>query len=248
MTQLQFLSACQVIGVSLCLLLMHLPNVSAEVSIIQSSMLDVSQEKETTHDSSLSNCIKGNGNAVTQTRPLADFSDIKIDGVFTVIIELQQEKTLTVMGDENLLPHFLTKVEDHILHVSEQGSICPQIFPEIRVTSDSLAKLSADGAVDIHISHLNNKTFVAHLDGASHLNLFGTSKKFTSILAGSNTLLAGEFESQEATITIDGAGEAVLNVSRKLIAEINGVGDIVYTGNPSIVERHINGAGDVESQ
>ncbi len=236
------------IGLLLYLLLSFSPNVLAQSTTVHLAMLDESHETDMTSVSRVSSCITGNGKAVTQTRALGEFSQIQIDGSFKVSVELQQPNTLTVMGDENLLTSFVTNVKDHTLFVSTQGSICPTVAPEIRVTTTALAQLSADGVVDIRVSHLKNKTFIALLDGSSDLNLSGTSEKLTAILAGANTLQAGKFETLDTTVTIDGAGEAIVNVSRKLIAEINGAGDIVYTGNPSIVERHIHGAGDVESQ
>ena len=246
MALVTFSFAYPIIGCSFCLSLIFSPFVGAEDTMTQQAKIDSTQVENTAHISSFSNCLKGNGKAVVQTRFPQDFSNIKIDGVFTVIIELQQQRTLTVKGDENLLPHVVTTVEDHTLLVSIQGSLCPEISPEIRITNDYLARLSAGGVTDIRVANLENKTFTVHLDGSSDLNLSGTSEKFTSLLEGSNRLLAGELQTQDTTVTIDGAGKALVNASRKLVAEIHGAGDILYTGNPLILDQRIYGAGHIE--
>ena len=44
---------------------------------------------------------------------------------------------------------------------------------------------------------------------------------------------------------INGSGDAVLHVTERLSAQINGSGDIVYYGNPPDVSRRVNGSGDV---
>ncbi len=248
MARLTFQSSHLIMGLSFGLWLTFVPVVFAELSMNEQTIMVLSQKEGTGQISSFSNCLKGNGKAVTETRSLPDFSMIKIDGIFTVTIELQQQKAVTVKGDENLLPRFATKVEDGTLVVSADGSICPKVSPEIQITNDILDRLSANGATDIHISNLKNKTFTVHLDGSSDLKISGETEKFTGLLEGSNELLAGDLQSQESTVTIDGAGDAVLNVSKKLIAEINGAGDILYIGNPSIIEKRINGAGDIEPQ
>ena len=246
MVLLKFFLAYPIIGFFSCLWLILSPIVGAEDSMTQQAKVDFTLAENTTRKSSFSNCIKGNGQAVVETRLPADFSNIKIDGAFTVVVELQQQKTLTVKGDENLLPRFVTKVEDHTLLISTQGALCPMISPEIRITNDFLARLSADGATDVHITKLNNKTFVVHLDGTSDLNLSGTSEQFTSMLEGSNTLHAGELQTQDTTVTIDGVGKALVNASRKLVAKIKGAGDILYTGNPQTLDQQIYGAGKIE--
>ena len=248
MAGLQFQLGYQVLRHSLFLWLTCSSDLFAGDSMSQQSRSGVFQQNSTTHVSSHSHCHEGNGKAMTQARPLTDFSAINIDGAFTITIELQQERTLTIKGDENLLSRFVTTVEGQTLFVRTQGAICPKISPEIRLTNDSLISLLADGSTDIQISHLKNTTFTVNAGGSSDLKLSGTSEKFIGTFEGANSLRAREFQTQETTIRIHGTGEAVLNVSKKLVAEVNGVGNIQYVGNPPIVEKHITGAGNIEPQ
>ena len=238
--------AYPIIGFTLCLSTIFPPIVGAEDSMIQLVKVDSAQGKATTYISSSSTCIKGNGKSVIEERYPEDFSSIKIDGAFTVTIALQQQKTLSLKGDENLLSHFVTTVKDQTLLISTRGLLCPEISPEIHITNDLLASLSVDGATDIRIADLDNKTFVVQLDGASDLSLSGASEQFMSKLEGSSTLRASELETQDTTVTINGVGKALVNASRKLDAEIKGVGDILYAGKPSILNERISGVGHIE--
>ena len=235
-----------VMGFSLCLWQICSTLVSAEIRVTQTSTVNLSPQDGTV--SSFTTCIMGNGKEVTEQRWLTDFSEIKIDGAFAVNIDIQPGRSIMVTGDENLLSRYETTVQNGTLVVSTHGAVCPGVPPKIRMTNDALATLLADGSADISISHLDNRTFAVQLDGASELHLSGKSEKFTSRLRGANTLDASEFQSQETMISIDGAGEALVHAEQKLVAEIKGVGSILYGGHPHTIEQRIYGTGTIQPQ
>ncbi len=235
-----------VIGFPFCLLQICSTLVSAEVRVTQTSTVNLSREDDTV--SSFTTCIVGNGKEVTEQRRLTDFSEIKIDGAFTVNIDIQPGRSLMVTGDENLLSRYETTVQNGRLFVSTHGVVCPGVPPKIRMTNDVLAILLAEGSADISISHLDNRTFAVQLDGASELQLSGKSEKFIGRLRGGNTLNASEFQSQETMISIDGAGEALVHAEQKLVVEIKGVGNILYGGHPHTIEQRIYGTGTIQPQ
>ncbi len=244
MTPIHFLSTSSVIGISVCLGLLWAALVAAEVSETQQSTIHLPQESEAA--SSLTTCIMGNGNEVTKPRSPIDFSDIKIEGSFTVLIDIQPERSLSITGDENLLSRYTTTVQEGTLFVSSHGVLCPRIPPKIRMTNHMLASLIAEGSADISISHLENQIFLTQLDGTSNLHLTGKSEKFISRLRGSNTLQAGEFQTQETMVTIDGAGQAWVHAAQKLVAEIKGTGNIRYAGAPHTINQRVYGAGNIQ--
>ncbi len=232
-----------IMGFSLCLWLTCSTLASADMTVTQQNTVHGSQE-----NASVTTCLAGNGKEVTERRSLADFSKIKIDGAFTVSIDIQLQENVIVTGDENLLSRYTTTVQDGLLVISSRGVMCPRIPPKIRVTNDTLATLLADGSADISISGLDNRTFAVQLDGASELQLSGKSQKFTSRLRGSHTLRAEGFQAQEMKVTIDGTGEAWVHAENKLVAEIKGAGHILFAGNPHTIEQRIYGTGTIRPQ
>src|SRR6266508_1971636 len=62
--------------------------------------------------------IHGSGNAKTETRPVAQFTAIRVASAVTVVIERTGAETLTVTGDDNLLSLFTSDVKDGTLSLS----------------------------------------------------------------------------------------------------------------------------------
>ena len=47
-------------------------------------------------------------------------------------------------------------------------------------------------------------------------------------------------------IEISGAGEAQINVTKKIAAEISGAGTVKYKGSPSEIDQNVSGAGSIK--
>lgn len=193
-------------------------------------------------------CVEGSGKEQQEVRPTIPFSRVLIDGAFTVKIEFQQESKLVIRGDDNILPYIVTEVSDSLLTIRANRSICTKGSLVVEISTEQLKQLTADGANDITISKLKNREFSVVVDGTSDIRISGETKKFLLKVDGAGTVQAKDLHAEEAEVLIDGAGEAEVYAARKLIAEIDGAGDIRYYGNPDELKTKIDGAGDIESQ
>lgn len=193
-------------------------------------------------------CVEGSGKEHADIRDIAAFSEIKIAGIFEVTIDLQKKSSLTVRGDDNILPLVSTEVKGKTLTIRANRSICPKVNLAVQISTEYLDRLTADGATGITITKMNNKEFSATVNGSSDMQISGETGKFFLKIDGTGTVLAENLHAKETEVFIDGAGDAVVYASRKLVAEISGVGDIRYHGNPPEVTKRINGVGEIEQQ
>ena len=193
-------------------------------------------------------CIEGSGKEKRDVRSVAPFSEILIDGIFEVTIDFKEKNRLLIHGDENILSHVTTQVKDQILTIQAKRSICPKLNLVVQISTEQLDRLVADGSNEIAISKMNNKIFSAVLGGTSNLEVSGVAGKLFLKIDGTGAVRAENLHTEESKVVIDGAGEAVVHASRKLIGEIDGVGDIRYYGNPSEVTKIIDGVGEIEPQ
>ncbi len=191
-------------------------------------------------------CIEGSGKEQMDVRSVAPFSEIIIDGIFEVRIDFKEKNRLMVRGDENILSYITTQVKDQTLTIQVQQSICPKLNMVIQISTEQLDRLTAEGAIDIIISKMNNKAFSSHVEGSSDLQMSGVTGKIFVKIDGTGTVRSKNLHAEETKVVIDGAGEAVVHASRKLIGEINGAGDIHYHGNPRDVTKKIDGVGEIE--
>lgn len=193
-------------------------------------------------------CIEGSGKEQMDVRSVAPFSEMRIDGIFEVTIDFKKKNSLVIRGDDNILSHVDTQVKDQILTIRAKQSLCPKLNLVVQISTEHLDRLTAEGANDIIISTMNNKTFTAVVEGASDLQVSGVAERFLLKIDGTGTVRAENLHAEETEVFIDGAGEAVVHASRKLIGEIDGAGDIRYHGNPAKVTKKIDGVGEIEPQ
>jgi len=64
-------------------------------------------------------------------------------------------------------------------------------------------------------------------------------------LSGASDIFAYELLTENYQIDISGAGNAQINVSKRLQAEVSGAGNIRYKGSPSEVNQEVSGAGSI---
>ncbi|MFH2046649.1 MAG: head GIN domain-containing protein [Pseudomonadota bacterium] len=189
--------------------------------------------------------IEGNGIDKKEKRAVSEFKSVEIDGAFNVYIECQKKKSIEVRGDSNILPHIITRVVGSTLQITSNKTICPKRLLEVRVSVDNVEKISASGAVDLLISGVNNNGLDVEVDGAVDVKASGKTKNLKLDVSGAGDIKAKELKAENVDVIVNGAGNAVVNVSKKLKAEINGAGDITYYGNPKEVVKDVSGVGDI---
>jgi hypothetical protein len=191
-------------------------------------------------------CVDGSGKKKIEQRRVSSFNKIDIDGVFDVKIELQKKQGVEIIGDDNILPHIVTKSAGDTLIITSDKSICPKLSLQVNISQDNIEKLNSDGSNDINISGVKNKNLAFNLNGASDLRASGKTGKFTARISGSGSLRARGLKAEDVSIAVVGAGDAEVYASGKLNASIDGAGDISYFGRPKEISRRVTGVGDIE--
>ncbi|MEN8263350.1 MAG: head GIN domain-containing protein [Nitrospirota bacterium] len=192
-------------------------------------------------------CVDGSGKRKVEQRRVSSFNKIDIDGVFDVKIELRKKQGVEIIGDDNILPHIVTKVSGDTLVITSSKSICPKLSLQVNISQENIEKLDADGSNDINISGVKNKNLALNLNGATDLRASGSTGEFTAKISGAGSLRARNLHAENAVISVVGSGDAEVYASGKLNASIDGAGDISYFGSPKEISRRVTGVGDIEA-
>jgi hypothetical protein len=214
------------------------------------------------------NVITGNGNIRTEKRNTGNFSGVKTSGSIDVDISTGDTYSVSVEDDDNVLPYIVTDVDNGILNVHYQnGTSINNDHAKVYVTAPSLDKLIASGSADMvaqdlvknsHQIELNvsgSGNIKAQVDapeinvsvsGSGSISLMGRTKDFTGKVSGSGDLKCGGLQSENATVSVSGSGNAHVFASVHLSATVSGSGDVYYLGNPSSPEIHTTGSGTVQ--
>jgi hypothetical protein len=211
--------------------------------------------------------IKGNGKIVAEKRTTAGYDEISVAGFFDVVLVSGKEGTITIKGEENLLPYVKVEVKDNVLHIytekninisTKEDLVLTVPFEQISAVSLSgsgdveskntivantfKAKLSGSGDLKLDVKATN---FEANLNGSGDVILTGNSDSFTSKISGSGDVDAVNLIAKKANVTISGSGDMKVNCSDSLYARVSGSGDIAYKGNPESKDTKVSGSGEI---
>ena len=214
--------------------------------------------------------ITGNGNIVTQDRHLERFDGIKASGSIDVEVTDDANQSVKVEADDNILPYIVTDVEDGMLNVHlRSNNVFHNIHVKVYVSSTSLSglyvtgsgsitskntlkdnqqiecKLSGSGNID---AMLDAPRVIASIGGSGIIKLQGRTKDFIASITGSGDLKSKSLLSENAEIKVTGSGSAHVFASVSLTANVTGIGDIYYSGNPPSPAIHKTGSGSVREE
>ena len=209
---------------------------------------------------------RGNGNVVKQERKVAAFNAIDVSGAFDVYITQGSTQLVVVEADENLLPLIRTEVKGGILMVGNEKPIRDPKSLKVHITVPDLKGIEISGAVNLHSQ--NKLTFseleikisgaagitlelaVQKLEigssGGSEMKLSGMANRVDMNVSGAVNLHAFDLMTEVIHLKISGAGDAEINVSRELYADISGAASVRYKGDPPKVDANASGAGSIK--
>lgn len=209
--------------------------------------------------------VHGDGNVLKETRKVSAFDGIDVSGAFNVILKQGAIEEVTVEADANLLPIIRTEVVAGTLMIEIKKPTHHVTVMKVYVTVKDLKQIDVSGAVDINTegritvpelsfdasgasdSKLDIAVQKLKLDcsGASKMKFSGTAVDVDMDLSGASDIFAYDMSAENFDIQISGAGNAQINVSKKIHAEISGAGSVRYKGSPTEVDQNVSGAGSI---
>jgi hypothetical protein len=213
--------------------------------------------------------VRGSGVIVSESRTVSEFSAVSVDYPAAVSIRQGDAQSVTVEGDDNLLPQLRTRVVGGTLHIEVTGidwnqRVNPSREVRINLTVKDLRQidlssagsvtverlqtdalsLSVSGAGNLTLSDLAVKTLRLDLSGAGSVTAAGTADDLTLDISGVGSFHGEALAVQTAAADISGMGSATLWVKLQLTANISGTGSVSYYGSPE-VRKDVSGLGSV---
>lgn len=207
--------------------------------------------------------IKGNGNVIEVNRKVDDFSHVRISGAFEIEL-LKGSSGLTVIADENLHDHIISRVENGMLEINSDGKLLHGEELRLQITGKDFRALEILGAAQIStpetvktdaflldvsgacegLVNLKVKRLDIEIAGGGDMTLSGFADDCFIKISGAGEVNAEDLQTEIMDVEITGAGEVLANVATNLNVEITGAGEVKYLGNPEVMQ-HITGAGSV---
>ena len=190
---------------------------------------------------------RGSGHLATESRTVANFSQIDVSSIFQVEVVAQSEFSVEVEADDNLLQFIRTEVNDGRLEISLSKSVKTSNPLRVRISAPNIDRIEASGASRVTVSNLKNSEISLDTSGASKINLSGETSKLTVDVSGASQIDAGSLSTNAANIDASGASYVNVNVANELTADASGASRITYSGSPS-VQRSTSGASSISQK
>ncbi|MEZ4794435.1 MAG: head GIN domain-containing protein [Flavobacteriaceae bacterium] len=197
----------------------------------------------------------GNGNVVTEERPVGDFSAVHGSAGVDVYLTEGAENKVVVEADENLLDIITTSVEGNTLEISTEKSIGRSKSKKVHVTykklesieassgadvignsvvkSETLSLKSSSGA-DLEVEILAKELYAKTSSGAD-LRISGKANRLVADASSGSDLKARELEVISCKAEASSGADIAVSVKSEIEARASSGGDIQYFGNPSDV-------------
>ncbi|MFN5422777.1 MAG: head GIN domain-containing protein [bacterium] len=205
-----------------------------------------------------------------EQRELGSFSSILIKGPFTVFYSKGTACTVAVSaGSQDMRDKIETKIFGSQLSVKFSDRGIDGIFKNqklrLYVSAPNLSGIECAGAVDfVIVDVLNSDDLLlnfsgssdikgkieatrlkANFSGASDLDISGSVKHANIVLSGAGDCDALELKANEADVKASGASTIRIHALESLKAVASGASKIIYSGDPSKVDRSSSGASSV---
>src|SRR3954467_14637591 len=110
--------------------------------------------------------IRGNGDIVTENRPVEEFTSVEAEGAFD-IEWTPGPPSCTIRTDENLVRQVETRLNANKLHLDEHGHPPPAHGMKVRISSASMTGARLTGAVRLAATRLSGKGLYLEGTGAT---------------------------------------------------------------------------------
>ncbi|MGH8560111.1 MAG: head GIN domain-containing protein, partial [Methylococcales bacterium] len=163
-----------------------------------------------------SQVVKGSGVSASEQRSVGDFHEVVIHGGLDVDFTRDDHVSVTLSGDDNLLKLITTDVRRGVLHIGSTESYEARIPLLATLTAPSLSALEINGAGDVILHGLKEKTLTLNLNGSGDVEADGSTDELSVRISGSGNMDAKQLTTDKAVIQILGSGDMEVTVKDSL--------------------------------
>lgn len=191
--------------------------------------------------------VVGSGVRKTEQRNVAPFTSISTEGAFEIEIVSQQPQSLSLEGDDNLLPLVSTDVSNGVLHIKNTRGFSTNNGIRIKISVPDIDGVSANGAGTINVARVKNGKFDIDSNGAASINVSGETNTLRIVANGAGKIDTHKLRASEAVVESNGVSRVELHAADKLDVTVSGPSQVIYEGDPKVNQR-LNGPGSVQKK
>ncbi len=189
------------------------------------------------------------GPSRSETREVGSFDSIEMRGAARLEITIGKPESLVIEGRASSIERVETEVRHNTLYIESK----PRDWfmsnnrrrITLKITVPELESLDVEGGNDVRLTGYDGGESRIRAAGAAHIVAEGRLDELTVRMAGAGHGDFSRLEADETKVVVEGVGSVIVHPKDTLDATMNGVGAILYTGNPREVNTRMNGLGTI---
>ena len=172
--------------------------------------------------------VRGNGDVVTETREFPSFDRVANEGEFEIFIVQDEEYSVTIEAESNLIGRIRTNMNGNTLEVESRDNLRPSRPMRLIIHTPHMNGISLSGSGLIDLGHIVTGTLDVSLSGSG--------------------IIRGEVEAEEVFLSMSGSGNSRIALEcNYLETKISGSGEMFFNGNAHTASFNISGAGAIKA-
>jgi hypothetical protein len=214
-------------------------------------------------------CTKGEGDIISKTIAVSNFTEIKLSGAFDIVISQGLTQEVIATGHPNIIDNINRDVNNNTWKIKLENGCYKDYELKIYITVTDINSISLSGTGNITVNDFINQNDLSlgiSGSGSIEFNAFDGSENLSVSISGSgevsgnkdlidlkktNIIISGSgkyhgfpIKTDECDIIISGSGNCYVFPIEILDVAISGSGNVYYRGNPNI-NAEISGSGGV---
>ena len=189
--------------------------------------------------------------AADQTRAMAPFSAVSIQGPVHMIVEVGKTQSVLIRGDDKFLGRVDTRVVDGKLVITfprdKKNNIDMPNDARILISVPTLKAFHIEGAGSAELNNINGDAIEIGFQGAGRLVAKGRVNQLKLNAQGVGDVDTKGLLARRANVSFEGIGAVKVYASDRLDAAVAGMGSLNYYGNPKVVNKSVEGIGSVKA-
>lgn len=198
--------------------------------------------------------VVGSGNLARETRELPGFSGITVASCVDVQVSFGTEQKVEVEADDNLLALVETSIVErpgfaHVttLNVGVRESLSTDHPMVVHVTmAHPLVRVEVAGSGDVGLKGVSQGDLDLSIRGSGNIRAAGEVVRLNATVQGSGDMKLRALSAAIAQLDVQGSGDITATVTKSVIANVRGSGDITILGDPPARQTQVYGSGDIE--
>lgn len=206
--------------------------------------------------------IVGEGDVVTQTLSVANFTGIDLASLPNVTVKQGATQEVKATGHSNIIEKIKTDVNNNVWKIDLQEGTYNNINLSIEITVPNINTVIASGSGNIVVEDFENQnalTLAVSSTGNITLNKFEGITELSPVISSAGNITANEdistlqtlnitassngnyngfaLSADNCTVTASSNGKVELTANTTLNVTISGNGNVYYKGSPSITQN-----------